>query len=68
MRLIFIQKLLGFKKRLCGSQVCRETRPIRKIPPFLFTLLDKRHYRIEAQHHHVPVLLSPFGYTTYRGS
>jgi 5-hydroxyisourate hydrolase len=21
-----------------------------------------------AQHHHVPLLLSPFGYTTYRGS
>ena len=21
-----------------------------------------------AEHHHVPVLLSPFGYTTYRGS
>jgi 5-hydroxyisourate hydrolase len=21
-----------------------------------------------AQHHHVPLLLSPFGYSTYRGS
>ena len=28
----------------------------------LFTLRDP------AQHHHVPLLLSPFGYTTYRGS
>ena len=28
----------------------------------LFTLLDP------AQHHHVPLLLSPFGYATYRGS
>lgn len=27
-------------------------------------------FRIEdpAQHHHVPLLLSPFGYSTYRGS
>jgi 5-hydroxyisourate hydrolase len=24
--------------------------------------------REPAQHHHVPLLLSPFGYTTYRGS
>jgi len=24
--------------------------------------------RDEAQHHHVPLLLSPFGYSTYRGS
>lgn len=24
--------------------------------------------RDESQHHHVPLLLSPFGYTTYRGS
>ncbi len=24
--------------------------------------------RDPAQHHHVPLLLSPFGYTTYRGS
>ena len=28
----------------------------------LFTLRDP------AQHHHVPLLLSPFGYSTYRGS
>ena len=28
----------------------------------LFTLRDP------AQHHHVPLLLSPFGYATYRGS
>jgi 5-hydroxyisourate hydrolase len=24
--------------------------------------------RDAAQHHHVPLLLSPFGYSTYRGS
>jgi 5-hydroxyisourate hydrolase len=24
--------------------------------------------RDAAEHHHVPLLLSPFGYTTYRGS
>jgi 5-hydroxyisourate hydrolase len=24
--------------------------------------------REPAQHHHVPLLLSPFGYSTYRGS
>jgi 5-hydroxyisourate hydrolase len=24
--------------------------------------------REPAEHHHVPLLLSPFGYTTYRGS
>ncbi len=26
------------------------------------------HVRDAAQHHHVPLLLSPFGYSTYRGS
>jgi len=26
------------------------------------------HVRAAAQHYHVPILLSPFGYTTYRGS
>lgn len=26
------------------------------------------HVRDGAQHHHVPLLLSPFGYSTYRGS
>jgi 5-hydroxyisourate hydrolase len=24
--------------------------------------------RDDTQHHHVPLLLSPFGYSTYRGS
>ena len=28
----------------------------------MFSIMDP------AEHHHVPVLLSPFGYTTYRGS
>jgi 5-hydroxyisourate hydrolase len=28
----------------------------------VFTISDERH------HHHVPVLLSPYGYSTYRGS
>ena len=26
------------------------------------------HVRDAGQHHHVPLLLSPFGYSTYRGS
>lgn len=26
------------------------------------------HYRDDDRHHHVPLLLSPFGYSTYRGS
>jgi 5-hydroxyisourate hydrolase len=26
------------------------------------------HVRDPVQHHHVPLLLSPFGYATYRGS
>ena len=30
--------------------------------PVRFTIADA------AQHHHVPLLLSPFGYSTYRGS
>jgi len=25
-------------------------------------------YRLDAHHHHVPLLISPFGYSTYRGS
>ena len=30
--------------------------------PVVFAVVD------ETQHHHVPLLLSPYGYTTYRGS
>lgn len=26
------------------------------------------HLRAPAEHHHIPLLLSPFGYSTYRGS
>jgi 5-hydroxyisourate hydrolase-like protein (transthyretin family) len=25
-------------------------------------------YRLDARHYHVPLLISPFGYSTYRGS
>lgn len=26
------------------------------------------YYEVDGRHHHVPLLLSPFGYSTYRGS
>ncbi len=32
--------------------------------PFIEIMFDVR----EAEHYHVPLLVSPFGYTTYRGS
>ena len=36
-------------------------------PPFL-DLIPIRFVMAEARHYHVPLLLSPYGYSTYRGS
>lgn len=33
-----------------------------------YPLVEIRFYVRDAAHHHIPLLLSPFGYTTYRGS
>ncbi len=38
-----------------------------EIPRFL-DIIPLRFGMSEAQHYHVPLLLSPFGYSTYRGS
>lgn len=38
-----------------------KTSPFLTLIPIRFTISEDRHY-------HVPLLLSPFGYTTYRGS
>ena len=38
-----------------------ETPAFYPVVPIVFTLR-------EAKHHHVPLLLSPYGYSTYRGS
>lgn len=37
-------------------------------PPFLDTVVIDFAVADAAQHHHVPLLVSPFGYATYRGS
>jgi 5-hydroxyisourate hydrolase len=42
-----------------------ETREIEGFYPRVFVLFAVRE---PAQHHHVPLLLSPHGYSTYRGS
>ncbi|MGX0977841.1 5-hydroxyisourate hydrolase [Roseovarius sp. MBR-51] len=36
--------------------------------PFFLDLVPIRFTMTEASHYHVPLLLSPFGYATYRGS
>lgn len=36
-------------------------------PPF-FSEIDIRFFVADDRHYHVPLLLSPFGYSTYRGS
>nr|WP_321461852.1 hydroxyisourate hydrolase [uncultured Cohaesibacter sp.] len=41
--------------------------PLQKEPRFLDTI-PIRFGMSEASHYHVPLLLSPFGYSTYRGS
>lgn len=40
----------------------------RGVPAFYPSVSVVFEVRDEAQHHHVPLLLSPFGYSTYRGS
>ena len=40
----------------------------RGVPAFYPEVSVVFEVREPAQHHHVPLLLSPFGYTTYRGS
>lgn len=37
-------------------------------PGFLETVVIDFHVADADQHHHVPLLVSPFGYSTYRGS
>jgi 5-hydroxyisourate hydrolase len=37
-------------------------------PPFLDVVVIDFGVADPAQHHHVPLLVSPFGYSTYRGS
>ena len=37
-------------------------------PPFLDVVVIDFAVADAAQHHHVPLLVSPFGYSTYRGS
>jgi 5-hydroxyisourate hydrolase len=37
-------------------------------PPFLDVVIIDFSVADPAQHHHVPLLVSPFGYSTYRGS
>jgi 5-hydroxyisourate hydrolase len=37
-------------------------------PPFLDEIVVAFGVADPARHHHVPLLVSPFGYTTYRGS
>ncbi len=44
-----------------------ETGPAQEPPRFL-DLIPIRFGMAEASHYHVPLLLSPFGYSTYRGS
>ncbi|GLZ33456.1 5-hydroxyisourate hydrolase [Lentzea sp. NBRC 105346] len=38
------------------------------IAPFFPEVVLTFHYEDPAQHYHVPLLLSPFAYSTYRGS
>jgi len=40
----------------------------RKLAPFHPQVVVSFEVTDEAQHYHVPLLISPFGYTTYRGS
>lgn len=39
-----------------------------KVEPFFSAIEIAFEVRKPSEHHHVPLLLSPFGYTTYRGS
>ena len=40
----------------------------RSVPGFYPQVTIEFEVRDPGQHHHVPLLLSPFGYSTYRGS
>lgn len=37
-------------------------------PPFFDVISIRFRYSTDRPHHHIPLLLSPFGYSTYRGS
>lgn len=50
----------------CGQYLSR-TAGAAAAPPFL-DVVPLRFGMSEAAHYHVPLLLSPFGYSTYRGS
>jgi 5-hydroxyisourate hydrolase len=45
-----------------------ETRGVRAFYPSVIITFDVADEAKGAAHYHVPLLLSPFGYTTYRGS
>jgi 5-hydroxyisourate hydrolase len=47
---------------LDGASVPQETPPFLDVVPIRFGMSDA------AAHYHVPLLLSPYGYSTYRGS
>jgi 5-hydroxyisourate hydrolase len=58
----------NYELRFYAGDYLRTTTPGLKEPLFLDIIPIRFGIADASQHHHVPLLLSPFGYSTYRGS
>jgi 5-hydroxyisourate hydrolase len=58
----------GYRLEFAVADYFAETGAAVSDPPFLDVVVIDFAVADPAQHHHVPLLVSPFGYSTYRGS
>ncbi|MBO9558496.1 MAG: hydroxyisourate hydrolase [Caulobacter sp.] len=58
----------GYRLEFAVADYFKATGAAVSDPPFLDVVVIDFAVADPAQHHHVPLLVSPFGYSTYRGS
>jgi len=58
----------GYRLEFAVGDYFRTTGAVVSDPPFLDVVVIDFAVADPAQHHHVPLLVSPFAYSTYRGS
>lgn len=58
----------GYRLEFAVADYFRASGAVVSDPPFLDVVVIDFAVADPAQHHHVPLLVSPFGYSTYRGN
>lgn len=58
----------GYRLEFAVADYFAKTGAVVSDPPFLDVVVIDFAVADPTQHHHVPLLVSPFGYSTYRGS